>query len=266
MIDSARSSAGNGSITLEQFWDAAAITKLEARFAVAREMEVLPRLSLRALREVSLQYRYFTQAFATDIALLVARCPESRLRSLMGELLSEELGRGDPEESHLRLYDRFLETLGSIAPGESSAALAARVHPKVRALIGDLCDRTARRSPYYAIGLRGLGGECVCGVYFAVMHTHLRTHPFVIANEASIDWRFWDIHAGHADVDHNLMVRGAVAELLDDHPEAIGDLAAGFEHGTAAWDEFWRIVYQEHVVPEAMPAARSIESAASRSE
>lgn len=244
-------------ITLEQFWEAAAIAKLEARFAVAREMDALPRLSIRALREVTLQYRYFTQAFVTDIAVLVARCPESRLRSLLGQLLDEELGEGDPESSHLRLYDRFLETLGSIEAGASSAALAARVHPKVRVLLRDLSDRTVHGSPTYAIGMRGLGGECVCGVYFGVMHGHLRTHPYVVANESAIDWRFWDIHAGHADVEHNVKVREAVAELLRDQPDAVADLAAGFEHGTAAWDEFWRIVYQEHVAAtrEAPPGA-----------
>ncbi len=245
------------SITLEQFWEAAAIAKLEARFAVAQEMDTLPRLSIRALREVTLQYRYFTQAFATDIAFLVARCPESRLRSLLGELLDEELGEGDPEASHLRLYDSFLESIGSIERGATSATLAGRVHPKVRLLLRDLSERTVGRSPYYAIGLRGLGGECVCGVYFGVMHGHLRTHPYVAANESAIDWRFWDIHAGHADVEHNVKVREAVAELLCDRPDAIADLAEGFEHGTAAWDEFWRIVYQEHVAParEAPPGA-----------
>jgi len=236
-------------ITLEQFWEAAALTKLQARYAVAREMDALPHLSLHALREVTLQYRYFTQAFATDIARLIVRCPESRLRSLLGALLHEELGEGDPDASHLRLYDRFLETIGSIEPGASPALLATRIHPKVLLLLRDLSHRTARRSTDYAIGLRGLGGECVCGVYFSVMHGHLRGHPYVMANERAIDWRFWDIHAGHADADHNAKMRAAVAEFLSDRPDAVAEVAEGFEHGTAAWDKFWRTVYGEHIAP-----------------
>jgi Iron-containing redox enzyme len=247
----------SSAITLEQFWETAALAKLEARFAVAREMEVLPHLSIDALRQVMLQYRYFTQTFATDIALLVARCPESRLRSLLGELLDEELGHGDPELSHLRLYDRFLETIGCIEPGATSATLASRVHPQVRELLVDLSARTVDRSPHYAIGLRGVGGECVCGVYFSVMHGHLRTHPYVVENEASIDWRFWDIHAGHADVEHAQKVRAAVVELLGDQPEGVAELARGFADGTAAWEEFWRIVYQEHIAVDGGGRARA---------
>lgn len=243
--------ASNGSgprSALEAFWARAALSKLEAKFAVAREMDALPHLSIQALREITLQYRYFTQAFVTDLALLVARCPEGRLRSILGQLVDEELGKGEPEWAHLRLYDRFLESIGAIEVGASSAQLAVGVHPKVRDLLAELRNRTVQRSPFYAIGMRGLGGECVCGVYFSVMHVHLRKHPFIVDNEAKIDWRFWDIHAGHADVEHNELVRAAVAELLHEHghPHAVDEVAAGYDHGTASWDEFWSTVYGDH--------------------
>ncbi|HET7506564.1 MAG TPA: iron-containing redox enzyme family protein [Kofleriaceae bacterium] len=248
-------SPGHGQVrtALEAFWARAELSKLEARFAVAREMDVLPRLPVQALRAIALQYRYFTQAFVTDLALLVVRCPEGRFRSLLGQLVSEELGHGDPEAAHLRLYDRFLETIGAIAPGTSSEELCSRVHPRVGELLSELRDRTINRSTYYAIGMRGLGGECVCGVYFSVMHTHLRKHPFIVANEASIDWTFWDIHAGHADVEHNALVRAAVAELLAGGapPDAVSEVAAGYDHGTATWDEFWTTVYGDHIRPPA---------------
>jgi hypothetical protein len=229
---------------LETFWNAAAMSKLTAKFAVAKEMKALPRLSVEVLRAVTLEYRCFTQAFATDIAYLVARCPEGRLRSLLARLLHEELGEGDPARTHLRLYDRFLETLGCFVD-----VRAVNAHPKIRPLLDDLRDRTLTRSPYYAIGLRGMGGECVCGVYFGVMHGHLLEHPYVCANRTRIDWRFWDIHAGHADVEHNEQVRAAIAELLAGSPGEVAEVAAGFEHGTAVWDAFWRIVYAEHIVP-----------------
>jgi Iron-containing redox enzyme len=233
---------------LEAFWARAALHKLEARFAVAREMEALPRLPVRALRDVALQYRYFTQAFATDLALLVARCPEGRLRSLLGQLVNEELGEGDPEESHLRLYDRFLESIGAIEPGAAAEDLGAGVHPRVGELLADLRDRTVHRSTYYAIGMRGMGGECVCGVYFSVMHVHLRRHPFIVEHESAIDWKFWDIHAGHADVEHNEKVRAAVAELLlGGQPDAVAEVSAGYDFGTTTWESFWATVYGDHV-------------------
>ena len=240
---------GNVRSAVEAFWARAELNKLEAKFAVAKEMSALPHLSIEALRAITLQYRYFTQAFVTDLALLVARCPEGRLRSLLGQLVNEELGCGDPEEAHLQLYDRFLKSIGAIEPGTSTSELRACVHPKVHELLTELRDRTVNRSMFYAIGMRGMGGECVCGVYFSVMHVHLRKHPFIIENEASIDWRFWDIHAGHADVEHNQLVRAAVAELLleGEHPYAVNEVAAGFDHGTATWDEFWTTVYGDHI-------------------
>lgn len=234
---------------IEAFWARAALSKLAARFAVSQEMAALPHLSIQALRAITLQYRYFTQAFVTDLALLVARCPEGRLRSLLGQLVNEELGSGEPEAAHLRLYDRFLESIGAIEPGASADELCTRVHPKVRELLAELRDRTVHNSTFYALGMRGMGGECVCGVYFSVMHVHLRKHPFILEHESSIDWRFWDIHAGHADVEHNELVRAAIAELLLDgeHPDAVSQVAAGYDFGTATWDGFWTTVYGDHL-------------------
>jgi hypothetical protein len=177
----------------------------------------------------------------------VSRCPEGRLRSLLGQLVNEELGEGDPEEAHARLYDRFLESIGAIEPGTPVRQLRAAVHPRVRDLLADLRDRTADRSPLYAIGMRGLGGECVCGVYFSVMHTHLRKHPFIVEHDSKIDWKFWDIHAGHADAEHNHLVRGAVAELLSglEQEDAVDELARGYDYGTAMWDAFWTTLYRD---------------------
>lgn len=246
-----RGSAGNDRRSaLEAFWARAAISKLETKFALAQEMKALPSLPIDALRAILLQYRYFTRAFITDLALLVARCPDGRLRSLLGQLVDEELGEGNPEEAHARLYDRFLESIGAIERGAPEEELEAAANPKVRAVLQQLHERTVHRSPMHAIGMRGLGGECVCGVYFGVMHVYLREHPFIRAHEADIDWKFWDIHAGHADVEHNDLVRAAVAELLHSHGDenAVTELSQGYDFGTTMWDAFWTAVYREHGV------------------
>jgi len=108
---------------LDAFWARAELSKLEARFAIAKEMAALPGLPIQALRAIALQYRYFTQIFVTDLAHLVVRCPEGRLRSLLGQLVNEELGGGDPEQAHLRLYDRFLESIGAIERGMTADQL-----------------------------------------------------------------------------------------------------------------------------------------------
>jgi hypothetical protein len=189
-------------LSLEAFWERAAISKLEAKFAVAREMEAIPHLALHQLRAIVFQYRYFTQAFVTDLAVLVARCPEGRLRSLLGQLLNEELGQGNPEAAHLQLYDRFLHSIGAIADDARPAELRDQIHPRVRTLLDELRDRTASRPLLYAIGMR-----------------------VVIEHESKIDWTFWDIHTGHADLEHNELVRSAVKEFVrrDDGSQDVAD-------------------------------------------
>ena len=250
-----RSVPSRSGSSLEAFWERAAISKLEAKFAVAREMEAIPHLALHELQAIVFQYRYFTQAFVTDLAVLVARCPEGRLRSLLGQLLNDELGQGNPEAAHLRLYDRFLHSIGAIADDARPAELRDQIHPRVRALLDELRDRTASRPLLYAIGMRGVGGECVCGVYFGVMHVHLRQHPFVIEHESKIDWTFWDIHTGHADLEHNELVRAAVKEFVhrDDGSQDVAELCEGFDHGTATWDAFWNTLYTEHLSSQNRP-------------
>ena len=92
---------GDTRAALEAFWARAELTKLKARFSVGREMDVLPRLSIQALRAIAFQYRYFTQAFVTDLALLVVRCPEGRLRSLrLVRARPGRPGRGEGDRSH----------------------------------------------------------------------------------------------------------------------------------------------------------------------
>ncbi|HEU0031445.1 MAG TPA: iron-containing redox enzyme family protein [Kofleriaceae bacterium] len=234
---------------LEEFWNIAGRARLQAQFAVASEMQLVERMPIESLREVLLQYRYFTLAFTTDIAAVIGRCMPSRLRSLLGELLHDELGQGDPEQAHPRLYDKFLISIGAIAATASESALHEQMHPVVRDLLADLSRRTRDASISYAIGLRGMGGECVCGVYFDELYKHVVHHAYVAEHRATIDWTFWDIHAGHHDVEHDTKTRAAVGDLARAGRLDIEQLAAGFEHGVQSWNRFWRTLYETHVAP-----------------
>ena len=248
---------------LDEFWRNAEISRLETRFRLAKEMSLISRLDIDALRKILFQYRFFTSLFATDIAVLITRCqPGTKLRSLLAELLNEELGEGDPNKAHAQLFDRFLLSLGCFPAGTPTNQLDARIHPEVAEILNLLARQTQESSEFYAIGLRGMGGECVCGVYFGVMFDHLKAHPYIVANDQDITWEFWDIHAGHADLEHNHMVRAAVAELLTDEcEENVDQLAAGFQQGTALWDLFWRSIFSKYLeVPAAEPRIRGWEA------
>lgn len=232
---------------LEAFWSRAATSKREAATALAREMSVLGQLPLDAVRAIALQYRYFARAFTTDLALLIARTPDGRFRSLLGQLVAEELGQGDAEAAHARLYDRFLESIGALAPSATTDDRDAALHPTVAVLLAQLKERTAHRSPLYAIGMRGLGGECVCGVHLSTLHGQLRLHPELRVRD-DIDWRFWAVRSGHVDLEHGALVRDAIAELLHGlgSVDAVGELAAGHAFGASMWSALWTAVYCEH--------------------
>lgn len=239
---------------LEDLWQETERQRLETRFAVAKELEILRYIPTRALRQIVLQYRYYTAAFADDLGFVVGRCLPSKLKSLLAEILHEELGCGDPARSHLAMYDRFLASIGCCGLARPGGAGA---HPDVRELLGDLRRRTLEESPLFAVGLRGMGGECVCGVYFIEMYKHLQGHPLVVSRGAGIDWEFWDLHGGAADIEHDTRTRDAIRALLGDTPDPrdVEEIARGYRHGVAAWERFWRALYDDHIA--AMARART---------
>ena len=102
--------------------------------------------------------RLFTQRYISDLALLVSRMPEGPFRSILGDILAEELGHGAYEQDHLRLYDRFLESCGAPPVGRLPSDV-----------LDELRDAVLVRSVPYAIGLRGMGGECMCALYLAAL-------------------------------------------------------------------------------------------------
>lgn len=220
------------------FWRFADEAKEATQALAAREMAVLPRLPVEALRLVCTQYRFFTIDYIRDLAMLVGKLPFGELRSLLGGILSEELGEGDAQRAHPVVYDRFLGTIG-VAPEQRERALASN-----RVLLDGLTADLLARDAAYGIGLRGMGGECLCQTYLAVLHEHLLAHPWVRANAPAIDWEFWTIHTGEIDILHAELTRKAVDAYLMEHPEALPELAQGYERSIHAWNEFWRNIFE----------------------
>lgn len=185
-------------------------------------------------------YRLFTQRYISDLALLVSRMPEGAFRSALGDILAEELGHGSYEQDHLRLYDRFLATCGAPPVGNLPSAL-----------LDELRDAVLLRSVPYAIGLRGMGGECMCALYLEALHAACIDNPQIAARKGSIDWTFWDVHLGEVEGDHDRLLRACVTAMLEASPESGPEVAAGFRHGTESWLRFW------DTVPEAITASGS---------
>lgn len=222
----------------QSFWDFADRAKEATEALAEQKMKALENMPVDALREFCTQYRFFTIDYISDLALLVAKLPFGGLRSLLSQILSEELGEGDASKAHPEIYDRFLSSIG-VAPEDLDRPIPAN-----HAILGGLTDEMMRSGPAFGVGLRGMGGECLCQTYLSVMFEHLRVHPYMRANEDRIDWEFWTIHTGEQDIVHGEMTRAAIDNYIREEPGALPELARGYELSITAWNQFWQNIFE----------------------
>lgn len=190
---------------------------------------------------ILLQYRFFTIYYIPDLAILVARMQDGRLRSFFADILSDELGYGDPQQAHPRLYDDFLNSINTGGEDFDSLALKSNIVllDTIRARLLDEKLDTA-----YAVGLRGMGGECVCQVYLARFYCHIIKNPYIQDLQDRVDWRFWDLHVGEHDVEHRLKTREIIhEEVLSRGPAARDALWQGYRESMLSWRSFWSNIF-----------------------
>ncbi len=193
------------------------------------------------LLSLLIQYRFFTIYYVPDIAILVARLPDGRLRSFLAGILSDELGCGDPLQAHPRLYDNFLNSLGAV--GEDLDALAIKDNIELldgvrRKLIDPNVDTA------YGVGLRGMGGECVCQIYLSRFYEHITKNPYVQERRSEIDWRFWELHVGDHDIAHREKTRELIDhEILSQGRTALESVGEGYRESMRSWSAFWANIF-----------------------
>ena len=229
---------------MQDFWKLADESKTEAEFLADRKLQTLQTLPMEQLRRIFVQYRYFTIYYISDMAHLVHRLPFGKLRSLLAEFLSEELGEGHASDAHPNLYDEFLLSVG-IDPAACEAI------PSNIALLEEISALVGSESSTQGVGLRGLGGECLCQLYLSAMHSHFSRNPAIVAIADKIDWRFWEIHIGDVDIQHRLRLRAAIDEEIVRSPKSEREIRIGYEKSKAAWDQFWTNIFETETVVEA---------------
>lgn len=183
--------------TMPEFWKLASAAQSTTKHMLDTNVQGLAHASLDCLRSVLIQYRWFTSYFTGDLAILIYKLPPSSLRSALSEFLVEELGMGDAAQSHPVMYDRFLIGLG-VAP----EALEKGANPSNLALLDAFRHKLLLGNYMYAVGLRGMGAECLCQVYLEAVHHYLLKNEEIIKRRSELDWTFWDIHASEADQEH----------------------------------------------------------------
>ena len=226
-------------MTREEFWALADETKLRSEYTINDDLRWMTEVTQSELRELFAEYRVFTIQFADDLSLLVAKLPHGKLKSMMAELVYEELGEGDPDRSHLKLLDDFIVSLG--APREE---LGRQTMPENLALLQVQRNLVLEKPSTYGVALRGMGGECICQTYLTVMHDYLCENSYIKENKSSLDWRWWDIHTGEVDIGHNQMVKAAIDDLMREDPDSIDELASGYRRAKELLEGFWENIYR----------------------
>lgn len=227
----------SGTWDRQTFWQFADRAKEATEGLAEQKMKALPHMPIEALRQFCTQYRFFTIDYISDLALLVAKLPFGGLRSLLSEILAEELGEGDAARAHPEVYDRFLASIGV------EAEQLQRRLPANREILSGLTDELRSNDPAFGVGLRGMGGECLCQTYLSVMFEHMRTHPYMREHADRIDWEFWTIHTGEEDIIHGELTRRAIDDYIREDARVLPDLAKGYELSITAWNRFWENIF-----------------------
>jgi hypothetical protein len=230
--------ASNTVNSREAFWELTDSTKMGEKFRIDQNLRSLQHMPLEMLQNVLIQYRFFTHYYIEDLALLISKLPFGKLRSILADILNEEMGEGDPDDSHPALYDQFLLSIGV-----SKEALEIADTYCIRNL-HQVQQSLLEQSWSYGVGLRGMGGECLCQIYLSTVHEYFSRNSAIIAMQDSIAWKFWDIHTGEVDLHHQTIVRAAIDDLIVSEPEVINDLFEGYRESRGAWDRFWLQIFE----------------------
>lgn len=224
--------------TMEQFWKLADESKAVSQYEADSHIQFLTSAPLEDVKAVCLQYRYFVERYPDNLAKLLSRMENDQLKCLLAEIFAEELGSGQIRNAHIVWYDNFLLSLGI-----SKEDLAKSIYPENDAILCDIARRCSDMSIQHAIGLVGMGGECLCQIYLTVMHKFLMKNQSIQAIKDQVDWTFWVYHIGEEDIEHRKLVRACIDNLGLNGTE-IGELADGYKRGKNTWDDFWSNNYK----------------------
>jgi hypothetical protein len=223
--------------TIEAFWEMTEIAKSNEKYKIDKNLQYLKLAPLSILRKIFVQYRLFTQYYITDLALLISKLPAGELKTILAGILFDELGNGSAQDAHPKLYDDFLMSIGI------PAAAMRKADPFCLKNLQEVQNSLLSHHWAYGVGLRGMGGECLCHIYLNTMHEYFSQNQDIINMQAHITWKFWDIHIGEVDFHHQEIIRSAINELITLQPEVADDLIAGYQESKKSWDRYWDQIF-----------------------
>ncbi len=209
----------------------------------------LTRLATCPLQEMILlfrHYRLFTIRHINDLAIVHSRLPFGPFKAFMSTVLYEEFGMetdGGFANNHVALLDAFMVSLG--APKEFCGNPDLELPSNVT-LLDDIMEKARTESIYYAVGLRGMGAECLCQVYLTAIFELTEQNPHFIERKDKLDLRFEQLHRGPIEAEHRIQMRDWIAELVLRDPHRLAQLKEGYGLARRSFHDFFDNIY-DHI-------------------
>ena len=229
---------------MAQFWAETEDT------AVAEEItaqDALHRLATCSLEEMLLlfrHYRLFTIRHIDDLAVVLGRLPFGEMKAFFSKVLYEEFGLETDlgfANNHVALLDAFMVSLGAEPDFCSNPEVEL---PNNLDLLDDITHQVQNMPLAYAIGLRGMGTECLCQVYLTTIFDQVENNPNFQAKAQDLDLRFEQLHRGEVEALHRKDMRARIAELVESNPEQLVELKAGYEFARQSFHQFFNNIYR----------------------
>lgn len=230
------------SINPSSFWEVvdklqdSTLNKSKKLFALVE------RADMRTLQAILVQYKLFTVYYISDLALLIEKLEDGAIRSFLASILYDKLGCGDHNMAHPNLYDNFLVSIGV----DKKLLNRHKFQDNIKLLDEDRRLLVQNR-PEYGVGLRGMGGECVCQVYLSMLHEHMVLNPNIATIKNNIDWMFWDLHIGDHDIKHRLETRNIINREIVHNSNSLHDLGSAYKQSMLSWENFWNNIFRAAV-------------------
>ena len=98
----------------------------------------------------------------------------------------------------------------------------------------------------YAVGLGGMGTECICQLYLTELNKQLKANPAINMIQDKIDWEFMDLHVGEVDVSHRVRIRKFIIEfLVQQAGDSLYQLSEGYKFSLCFWDQLFSILCED---------------------
>lgn len=229
--------------SINEFWELTDDTSVTEEIIAFDGLYRLATCSLEEMMQVFRHYRLFAVRYLDDLTIMISRLPFGEFKAYMVQVLYEELGLKTSEgyeNNIVNLLDKFLASLG--ASPEIYLDRSLEVTKNV-ALLDDLSKSLNSKSMYYAIGLRGVGTECLCQVYLAAMFELCEQNPYFQNMQDSLDPRFLERYLRPNEPQHRIKLRDWIADLILVDPNGLSELKQGLEEARVSFHQFFDNIY-----------------------